>query len=149
MLVKLENCLRKSIKSVLTYVGVQSGYAIETNAIMVSVVTNPVKLFLFKILLSSVLMRLLSFITQKTKDKFLVQIERFIEKLFSTLSFIFSILLPSKLYFSLDISGRVISSCSIDMVCCLLDFSIKTVEKSSTVFIFYLISIAIQFLYHI
>ncbi len=62
----------------LTYVGVQSGYVIEANAIMVSVVTNPVKLFLFKILLSSVLMGLLSFITQKTKDKSLVRIERFI-----------------------------------------------------------------------
>lgn len=62
----------------LTYVGVQSGYVIEANAIMVSVVTNPVKLFLFKILLPSVLMGLLSFITQKTKDKSLVRIERFI-----------------------------------------------------------------------
>jgi hypothetical protein len=65
----------------LTYVGVQSGYAIEANAIMVPVVTNPVKLFLFKILLPSVLMGLLSFITQKTKDKSLVRIERFIHAL--------------------------------------------------------------------
>ena len=62
----------------LTYVGVRSGYAIEANAIMVSVVTNPVKLFLYKILLPSALIGVLSFIIKGAKDKSLVRIKRFI-----------------------------------------------------------------------
>jgi len=65
----------------LTYVGVQSGYVIEANAIMVPIVTNPVKLFLYKILLPSALIGILSFIIRKVKDKSLIRIERFIHAL--------------------------------------------------------------------
>ena len=65
----------------LTYVGVQSGYAIEANVIMVPIVTNPVKLFLYKILLPSALIGMLTFIIPKAKDKSLVRIKRFVNGL--------------------------------------------------------------------
>lgn len=65
----------------LTYIGVRSGYAIEANALMVPVVTDPVKLFLYKILIPSLLVGFLAFIIRKAKDKSIVRVKRLIHML--------------------------------------------------------------------
>lgn len=73
--------LLNAADGILTYVGVQSGFAIEANAMMVPIVTNPVKLFLYKIILPSLLIGMLTFIIKKAKDKSLVRIKWFISAL--------------------------------------------------------------------
>lgn len=112
---------------ILTYLGVQSEYAVEVNAIMVPIVTNPVKLFLYKNFLPSILIGILYFIIKKGKGKSLMLIKRTIHALVC----------------SLGISWCFVFTCCMDMACRLFNFSIKNSGGNPTVFYFF--NIAIQF----
>lgn len=63
----------------LTYLGVQSGYAVEVNALMVSIVTDSLKLCIYKILLPSFLVGLLAFIVRKAKPQSLLRVSKIIQ----------------------------------------------------------------------
>lgn len=62
----------------LTYMGVQSGYAVEANALMIPIVTDPLKLFIYKILIPSLLVGLLAFIAKRAKPDSLLRVKRII-----------------------------------------------------------------------